>query len=72
MGMLCYTLFSIILKIGFENRKLTHFLQFCREIYSDSNNIVQIVSAQVATPIVTQVPVMPTVVFILISLGENP
>ena len=55
---------------GFGNRKLPHFLQFCREMDYDSNNIVPIASAQVATPNVAQVSVMPTTMPIFVSLGE--
>ena len=72
LGILCYTLFSTILRIGFGNRKLTHFLQFCREMDYDSNNIAPATSAQVATPTVAQVLIMPTVVLISISSGEKP
>ena len=71
MGILNYMLFSIILRIGFENRKLTHFLQFCRKMDSDSNNIVPVVFAQVAIPIVARVLVMPITVPIFVSLGEK-
>ena len=38
---------------------------------SDSNNNVPVASAQVATPIVTQVSVMPTFVPIYVSHGEK-
>ena len=70
MGILCYTLFPIIMRISFGNRKLTHFLS-CREMDSDSNNVVPIASAQATTPNVAQVLVMPTVVFISVSLGQK-
>ena len=40
LGILCYMLFSIIMRIDFVNRKLTHFLQFCREMDYDSNNTI--------------------------------
>ena len=40
-----YTLFSIIMRIGFGNRKFTHFLQICRKMDYDSNNVVPIASA---------------------------
>ena len=72
MGILCHTLFPILLIIDFGNRKLTHFLQFCREMDSNSNNVVPLASTQVATPTVAQVLAMPTVVPIYISLGEKP
>ena len=51
---------------------MAHFLQFCREIYSDPDNNVPTTSAQVATPIVAQVPVMPTTMPISVSHGEKP
>ena len=54
------------------NRKLTHFLQFCKEMDSDSNNNVLAASAQVGTPTAAQVPMMPIVVPISISHGEKP
>ena len=38
----------------------------------DSNNVIPIASAQVATPIVTQALIMPITVPISVSLGENP
>ena len=38
----------------------------------DSNNVVPAASAQVATPIVAQVSVMPTVVSIYVSPEEKP
>ena len=38
----------------------------------DSNNVVPAAFAQVATPIVAQVSVMPTVMPISVSLGEKP
>ena len=72
LGILYYTLFSIIIRIGFENRKLTHFLPFCREIDFDSNNTVPLASAKVVTPIVVQVSVMPTSLLISISPREKP
>ena len=72
LGILYYTLFSIILIIGFGNRKLTHSLQICTKIDLDSNNVVPTTSAQVATPIVAQLPVMPTVMPISVSPGEKP
>ena len=46
---------------------MTHFLQICRKIDFDSNNVVPAASAQVATPIEAQVPVMP----ISVSHGEK-
>ena len=58
--------------IGFGNRKLTHFLQICKKMDSDSKNVVPATSAQVATPTVAQVSVMPTVMSIFVSLGQNP
>ena len=60
LGILRYTLFSIIMRIGFENRKLTHFLQICRNMDFDSNNVVPVVFAYVANPTMAQVSVMPT------------
>ena len=51
------------------NRKFTNFLQFCREMDLDSNNNVSAAFAQVATSIVAQVSVMPTVVPIFVSPG---
>ena len=72
MGILFYTLFLIIRRIGFGNRKLTHFLQSCIKMDSDSNNVVLAASAQVATLTVAQVLVMLTVVPISISLYEKP
>ena len=42
------TLFSVNLRIGFVKKKnLTNFLQFCREMDSNSHNVVPSVSAQV-------------------------
>ena len=38
----------------------------------DSNNVVPAVSTQLATPIMAQVSVMPTVVYISVSLGGKP
>ena len=64
-------LFSIILRISSENIKLTHFLQICRKMNSDSNNVVPTASAQVATPIVAQVLVMPIVMPISVLPGEK-
>ena len=60
------------MKIGFMNKKLTHFLQFCREMDYDSNNTVPPASAQVATPTMAQVPLMPTIVPIFVSPREKP
>ena len=72
LRILCYTLFSIILTIGFGNRKLTHFLQSCREMDSNSNNVVLSASTQVATPIMAQALVMPIAMPIYVLLGEKP
>ena len=57
--------------MSFENRKLTHFLQFCREMDSYSNNTIPATFAQMTTPTMTQVPMMPTVVPISVSPGEK-
>ena len=62
---------SIIMRILFEDRKLTLFLQFCREMDSDSNNNVLATFAQVATPTMAQVPMMPTAVPISVSPREK-
>ena len=51
---------------------MTHFLQFCKEMDSDSNNNVLAASTQVGTPTASQVPMMPIVVPISISHGEKP
>ena len=64
-------LFSIILRIFFRNRKLTHFPQSCREMDSNSNNVVPPASAQVATLIMAQALVMPTIVPISVSPGDK-
>ena len=39
---------------------------------SDSNNVVPIASAQVETPIVAQVLMMPTIMSISVLPGEKP
>ena len=67
LRILCYTLFSIIQRIGFGNRKLTHFLQIYKKIDSNSNNVVLAASTQVATLTVAQVSVMPTAMPISVS-----
>ena len=59
------------MRIGFENRKLTHFLQIYSKTDSNSNNVVPATFAQVATPTVAQVPVMPTAMPISVSPGEK-
>ena len=59
------------MRIGFRNRKLTHFLQFCREMDYDSNNAVPPACTQVETPTVAQVPMVPTVVSISVLHGEK-
>ena len=51
--------------------KLTQCLQFCRYVDFGLDTIVPTASAQVATPTVSQAPVMPTTVPISVSLGEN-
>ena len=71
LGILYYTLSSIILRIDFGNRKLTHFLQFWKEMNFDSNNVILVAPAQVTTLIVAQVLVMPIVVPISISHEEK-
>ena len=71
LGVLRYTLFLITLRIGLGNRKLTHFLQICRKMDYDSNNVVLAAFEQVATPTVAQVPVMPTVMHISVSPREK-
>ena len=51
---------------------MTHFLQFFKEMDSDSNNAILVAFAQLATPTMAQVLVMPTVMPISISPGEEP
>ena len=48
-----------------------NFLPSCREIDSNSNNVVPAASAQVETPIVAQAPMMSTVVPISAPPGEK-
>ena len=71
LGIFYYTLFLIILIIGFGNRKLTHFLKFCKEMDYDSNNVGPSAFAQVATHTMAQVLVMPTVMSILSHLEKS-
>ena len=49
-----------------------HVAIMCREMDSNSNNIVLVVSAYVATPTMAQVPVMPINVPISVSPKKKP
>ena len=71
LGILCYMLFSIILRSGFGNKKIDTFSTILQKRDSDSNNVIPVAFAQVATPTMTQLLVMPTSVPISVSLGEK-
>ena len=49
---------------------MINFVQFCREMDSDSHNVLS-ASAQVETPTIAQAPMMLTIVPISVSLGEK-
>ena len=51
---------------------MTNFLQSCKEMDSNSNNVVLAASTQVATPTIAQTLVMPTIVPIFSHLQKKP